>query len=465
MSILTSKGKKSLIVDGFQFYKDNELNEKIYWRCSEFKNKCKARVHTIAGSIVLNLAEHNHAANAAKVHAKHIMTEIKTQALQSVESPHKIVSEVLSHVPLEVVANVPKLDNLKRNVRRQRQSKEDFPDNPSARNEFEIPIKYTNTTRNEEFLLFDSGKIESRMLLFGTKKFVDLMKSNRNWYVDGTFKKCPDVFCQIYTLHVIIKNKSIPVIYGLLPNKSKETYFKLFQKIKEFIGDVIPLSIMLDFELAVIQAIEEVFPGSLIRLCFFHLCQSLYRQICEKGLKAKYDKDIVFASKCKQLCSLAYVPVDQVEHYFELLADSFDGSPDQEHLDSIMDYFGKTYVSYKDFRQNKKEGRFKIAHWNFLGALSQNLPRTNNHQEGWHRSFNELVDKNSPNFWKLLNVFLIEQGKNEVVLVQLQTEVDDGPSPKKKYFSLWDRINKIVDKFDTMSPIEYLSAIASNISL
>lgn len=429
------------------------------------KINCKARVHTIQGAVVQKVGEHNHAGDAIKIASKKVVSEIKDQALNSRESPHNITSRILAEVPIEVAAGLPKQDELKRIVRRKRYSQVDYPALPRTRDNFEIPNKFKTTSRGENFLIFDSGVGDNRMLLFGTQQFIELMRENRNWYADGTFKKCPDIFMQIYSIHVIVKNKSIPVIYALLPYRNRITYEALFTKIKELVGGIDPQSIMLDFELAAVQAIETVFPDATIRLCFFHLCQSLYRFLGTEDLKTKYDNDIVFAMNCRKLCSLAYVPVDRVQEYFDELSNYLGQSPDVESYDIILNYFSRTYVSFRDVRQNLREGRFKIAYWNCIASLEENLPRTNNHQEGWHRSFNELIERNSPNIWKLLETLIAEQGKNEVVLYQFRAELWDGNSVPAKYVHLWERINRIVANFDTMGPLDFLAAMASNISL
>jgi hypothetical protein len=50
------------------------------------------------------------------------------------------------------------------------------------------------------------------------------MQSHRDWLVDGTFDLAPKrVFKQVYTIHIIYKNKDLPVVYGLLPNKTQKT--------------------------------------------------------------------------------------------------------------------------------------------------------------------------------------------------------------------------------------------------
>ena len=46
--------------------------------------------------------------------------------------------------------------------------------------------------------------------------------------IDGTFKYCPTFFMQLYTIHGMV-NGYMPLVYCLLPNKTKDTYGKCGQ--------------------------------------------------------------------------------------------------------------------------------------------------------------------------------------------------------------------------------------------
>ena len=48
-----------------------------------------------------------------------------------------------------------------------------------------------------------------------------LVVSN-TWLVDGIFKKSPDIFHQIYTIHVELKGYRPPCVFVLLANKTEK---------------------------------------------------------------------------------------------------------------------------------------------------------------------------------------------------------------------------------------------------
>jgi hypothetical protein len=90
----------------------------------------------------------------------------------------------------------------------------------------------------------------------------------------------PDIFYQLFTVHVLIEESVIPCIYALLPNKNRDTYSRFWAAIKsESEEEFEPLSILSDFELASVQAVREHFPGAQVVGYFFHLCQSLFKHV------------------------------------------------------------------------------------------------------------------------------------------------------------------------------------------
>ena len=71
---------------------------------------------------------------------------------------------------------------------------------------------------------------------------------------------CPDDFYQLFTLHVLLMNTVIPLVYGLLIGKSALDYNQFFEKILEQ-DHFEPLSIITDFEQATIKSVKEKFPN------------------------------------------------------------------------------------------------------------------------------------------------------------------------------------------------------------
>ena len=125
-----------------------------------------------------------------------------------------------------------------------------------------------------------------------------------------------------------------PCIYALLPNKTEAIYDKLFKKLLEIEPLLNPLTIMVDFEKAAINALEENFI-SVITGCFFHLSQNIFRRVQEHGLAVRYQEDNDFAISIKML--IAFVPEIDVICFIIVMQQFPEGAIE------IAKYFGKTY--------------------------------------------------------------------------------------------------------------------------
>jgi hypothetical protein len=86
----------------------------------------------------------------------------------------------------------------------------------------------------------------------------------------------------MFTLHALLVNTAILVVYGLLVAESAADYNQFFEKILD--QDTFePMSIMTDFEQATIKSVKEKFPNVLQKgkacgyLIFSHLSVSLSR--------------------------------------------------------------------------------------------------------------------------------------------------------------------------------------------
>ena len=96
---------------------------------------------------------------------------------------------------------------------------------------FLLPERYQVTKVGEQFLIFDSrvGDNES-ILIFVTQQSIHFLSNNSHWFMGGTFKLCPEIFYQIYTIHALNNYQVFPSVFELLPDKNEDTYNRLFRK-------------------------------------------------------------------------------------------------------------------------------------------------------------------------------------------------------------------------------------------
>ncbi|CAF5126224.1 unnamed protein product, partial [Rotaria magnacalcarata] len=122
------------------------------------------------------------------------------------------------------------------------------------------------------------------------KTNLSILKQNKHWFTDGTFKACPDDYYQLFILHAMMIDPIIPLVYGLLIGKSAEDYNLFFEKVLKQ-DNFQPESNMTDFETGTIQSVKDLLSTILHKGCLFHFSQAVWRQVQRKGLTTKYNED------------------------------------------------------------------------------------------------------------------------------------------------------------------------------
>jgi hypothetical protein len=283
-------------------------------------------------------------------------------------------------------------------------------------------------------------------------------------YADGTFSSSPGIFYQLYTIHSVQYSNVLPSVYALLPNKTEEIYIRLFKKIVELKPELNPLSIMLDYEQAAINAVKKVFPQTTINGCFFHFCQSVRRHIQDTGLSVKYRENPKFALNIKMLNALAYVPPESVIIVFEDLIESDFYKENELILTPLLDYFEDAWIGRIGRNRQRRSPKFPIKLWNCYDLIKNDIRRTNNAIEGWHNSFKSILNAVHPSIWKFIDALKKEEKLNRLRVHQFIAGNEPKPT-KKKYKDSASRIKNICQKFESRSIEHFLKGIAQNISL
>ena len=166
-----------------------------------------------------------------------------------------------------------------RNIRLERQANQQLPIPANREDVPELPLQYQRSYANEQFLIFDSGQGDAdRIFIFGTNQSLQLLSQSQNWFGDGTFKVCPQIFFQIYTIHAQINGRILPCIYALLPNKTEETYTRLFREVEQHVANS-PTDILMDFERAALNSVGQVYPNTEFKGCFYHFSSNIWKHI------------------------------------------------------------------------------------------------------------------------------------------------------------------------------------------
>ena len=125
-------------------------------------------------------------------------------------------------------------------------------------------------------LLFasDVGDI-NRMFMFATNDGIGMLDNSSQWFVDGIFKLCPQIYFLKYMTCSIMK--FFPVLFHFCRLKLYEQFFTaVCNAIRNNNGNN-PDVFLFDFEAASINSIQKVLPKTDISGCFFHLSSSLWK--------------------------------------------------------------------------------------------------------------------------------------------------------------------------------------------
>ncbi|CAF0907509.1 unnamed protein product [Adineta steineri] len=455
----TSQGNPACIVDGYVYTIEKRSDDKIIWCCNRKRHgQCRGRLHTLGNQVTSKNDTHNHEPNANAIKIMDARAKLSEASKSSNRSTHDIIAGCVGSLSGQAIASLPDLNNLKRTVRLIRQKAQNSIPLPLSLETLSIPSNLTTTTSNKTFLQYDSGLNNKRILIFSTKKQLKILKRSSNIFVDGTFSVVPCLFFQLYTIHCDYLDTVCPVIYALLPGKTKKSYDQMFNAIHDLKPDLDPANVSMDFEVAAMSSIRSAFPRANINGCFFHLCQSVYRAVVRLRLKVEYSSDDIFAQQIRAIPALAFLKVTDVIDTFEKLKEQF---PVKGKL--ILSYIEESYIGEKKrATQSRKKPQFDLQSWNVHERTMDGYHRTNNIIEGWNNRFSSLVDGVHPNMWKFLESLKKEQSYVEAQLYQAEAGVR---RPKNLVAERREKRILNVLNASSMTNLEKILSLANNISL
>ncbi|KAK7111040.1 hypothetical protein V1264_014822 [Littorina saxatilis] len=444
---LSKRNKEKLTVGGYAFRFDKRSSndpELLFWRCDQ--KLCKARIHTRNGEVVHEIGDHQHAPNLPKVEADKALNRMKSQAHTTRDATRQILADVHDGLSQATVLSLPSKFSMTRSIQRQRQ-RNNLPRLPATLAELgQIPEDMKVLTDGTTFLAYDSGRGADRILLFATPDGLRLLFEQKDWFADGTFKVAPGYFTQVYSIHVLYMGSTIPVVFALLPSKSRATCDRLLQALVTLRPGIAPSTLMTDFERAAVSAFDETFPGLQLTGCHFHLAQNVWRHIQDHGLATVYRDEEEFAKLMRMLPALAYLPPADVENAFETVFDPTSAFWDAR-AQPIIDYFEDTYIGRPRRRGPRHQPMFAVQMWNLHERTLTNNAKSNNSVEGFHNAFQGLLGAHSPSLWRLIAAL-----KKEQILVQADITrllAGQAPAPKRrKYRDLQVRAKRIIVQYN-----------------
>ena len=211
----------------------------------------------------------------------------------------------------KAVAQMPNQRTMVRRIQRRRVVA-DIP-NPLSTSVLNVLDDLKTTIRGQPFYAFDSGKEDpNRFNIFTTTRNLDELEFSAKWALDVTFAVCASLFYQLNTMHGIIKDTTVPLVYCLMRSKTKEKYEELFAALKNLNAMLDPYEVAIDFQIAAIEAQKSSFPNANIKGCFFHFGQAIWLKIQSVGLAKEYQQDTDVRIILKSSVAIALIPEEDI---------------------------------------------------------------------------------------------------------------------------------------------------------
>ena len=183
-----------------------------------------------------NESPHAHPPNREECASEKLVSALKRKAEEHPhQRPGQLLRTELQGVSVGVLSKLPEQPALVRTI--QRVKRKNMPATPNSLADLlEIPQTYQKALVGEQFLLYDSGSKEEeeedeegprRVLVFTTRKNIELLCKCSMWFVDGTFKTSPSIFAQIFVIMGLRRRVgseeevAIPLVYCLLSGKEQ----------------------------------------------------------------------------------------------------------------------------------------------------------------------------------------------------------------------------------------------------
>ena len=122
-------------------------------------------------------------------------------------------------------------------------------------------------------------------------------KKSFHFFVDSTFKKPKDYYQFFIVMFIdILTDKAYPVFYATLSDKTESLYIEVLRKISNLIDyenniNKKKITITIDFEIALYNAIKKIFGEVRLIGCLFHYKQNLIKNANILGLMKKEYKE------------------------------------------------------------------------------------------------------------------------------------------------------------------------------
>jgi hypothetical protein len=145
---------------------------------------------------------------------------------------------------------------------------------------------------------------------------------------------------------------------------------------------------------------------------------------------------VTFADNIHKIIALAFIEPSMVINGFELLCSNLDDDYQQ-----VLDYIEDNYIGRLRGR-TRRQAPYQIDFWNMVTRVKNDLHRTNNNVEGWHRKLNCAFQCSHPTLWNFLDKLIKEENNVHSDIINAMT---GRQPPVGKYESFNTRLKQLVE--------------------
>lgn len=423
----------------YNFHRATKLGN--VWRCT--KRSCSATIKIVENTSDIKILHES----AHKCQPNLINTEIVTLKNRAMEAAanscapmpqiYEETFKAAKDAGYELLNKIPKFSNISRSLYNARNHELNVPKTHFLRCEdVIIPERYA-----VNFLLFDEDP-ENRIIAFCTETVREIIPNLQTFFMDGTFSSCCTPFYQLYCIHGDVNSDEnfsniVPLIYVLMPNKQERSYEQLFTSLIQKLPNWKPITMIVDFETAVINAIKKTFPDVILIGCNFH-----FKQALAKKAHALQLNDIEEKRHLAMCAALAHVKKEDVEDaWLHIMEDA----PQNEKITKFNDYFVAQWLENPSVQ----------LMWNVHGVRH----RTINLAEAWHKRLNNKMGKRKPKLLQFLEILNKEAEYVDWKLKSFQFGIPLKPRTRRSI--AYDmELKSILDNYNNMSLAECLQKLS-----
>jgi len=197
-NILSQKDKPMLLHEGYSYRLHRVLvdGETRMYRCHI--KYCKGRIRVNGAENIVTTQHDCGAPQPARVAALTLVHVVNRRAVDTQETPRQIILASQHNLSAEEAAAGPSYNALQQRIERKRKLHGHPYPEPATAADLVIPQPLTITEGGDDFLLYDSGAADARrFIMFATQANIELIRGERNWFVDGIFKVTTNIFYQV----------------------------------------------------------------------------------------------------------------------------------------------------------------------------------------------------------------------------------------------------------------------------